>query len=53
MGARDLPDMYAQSLRATGPQARGLREYISGELQVPMLRTSNMYHFVWADQKEK
>ena len=28
MGERDLPDMYA----------RGLREYISGESQVPMLQ---------------
>ena len=33
MGARDLPDMYAQ-----GPQARGLRTYISGESRAPMLQ---------------
>ena len=33
MGARDLPDMYAR-----GPQARGLRAYISGESQAPMLQ---------------
>ena len=32
MGARDLPDMYAR-----GPQARGLRAYISGESRAPML----------------
>ena len=24
MGTSDLPDMYAQSLRATGPRAKGI-----------------------------
>ena len=33
MGRRDLPDMYAQ-----GPQARGLRAYISGKSRLPMLQ---------------
>ena len=33
MGARDLPDMYAR-----GPQAQGLRAYISGESRAPMLQ---------------
>ena len=33
MGTSDLPDMYAQSPRATG-----LRAYISGKSQVPMLQ---------------
>ena len=33
MGTRDLPDMYAR-----GPQARGLRAYISGKSRVHMLQ---------------
>ena len=33
IGTSDLPDMYAQSLRAAGPKA-----YISGKSQVPMLQ---------------
>ena len=33
MGARDLPDMYTRSSRAAG-----LRAYISGESQAPMLQ---------------
>ena len=33
MGTSDLPDMP----KAQGPQARELRVYISGKLQVPML----------------
>ena len=33
MGERDLPDMYARSLRAAGPRA-----YISGESRAPMLQ---------------
>ena len=33
MSTRDLPDMYAQ-----GPQAQGLRAYISGKSRVHMLQ---------------
>ena len=41
MGARDLPDMYARSLRATGPRAEGIhiRRITSAHV------TSTMYHF--------
>ena len=35
MNTRDLPDMYAG---AQGPQARGLRAYISSKSQVHMLQ---------------
>ena len=44
MGTRDLPDMYALSPRAAcmpearGPQARGLRAYISGKSREHMLQ---------------
>ena len=42
MGMRDLPDMYAQSLKAVGPSAEGIhiRQITNGHV------TSIMYHFV-------
>ena len=42
MAMRDLPDMYARSLRAAGPRAEGIhiRQIINGHV------TSIMYHFV-------
>ena len=36
MGARDLPDMYAPEAR--GPQAQGMRAYISGKSRAHMLQ---------------
>ena len=46
MGARDLPDMYAR-----GPQARGMRAYISGKSRAHMLQV--MFHFrAWASAKQ-
>ena len=41
MGTRDLPDMYAQSLRAAGPRAEGIHIRQITRAHV----TSNMYHF--------
>ena len=41
MGTRDLPDMYAQSPRATGPRAEGIHIRQITRAHV----TSNMYHF--------
>ena len=41
MGMRDLPDMYAQSLRATGPRAEGIHIRQITRAHV----TNNMYHF--------
>ena len=42
MAMRDLPDMYAQSVRATGPRAEGIhiRQIMNGHV------ISIMYHFV-------
>ena len=36
MGTSGLPDIYTQSMRATGPRAEGV--YISGKPRVPMLQ---------------
>ena len=41
IGRRDLPDMYTQSARATGPRAEGIHIR-----QIPTAHvTSDMYHF--------
>ena len=42
MAMGDLPDMYAQSLRAAGPRTEGMhiRQIMNGHV------TSIMYHFV-------
>ena len=42
MAMRDLPDMYARSLRVAGPRAEGIhiRQIMNGHV------TTIMYHFV-------
>jgi len=42
MGTRDLPDVYAQTLRTTDPKGEDIQ---SGKLQVYMHDKTNMYHF--------